>query len=101
MDIPMDGPKLPSKSFWYRREREIYDKFNNYPDVLILLKIPLKVSIARKPDEHDNIERIENLGKKIEALKPIESLNDIHIVDATAEYSQVKRKVQSIIWSHL
>ena len=101
MNLIMDGPKLKKKSFLYKKERKIYSYIDDYPHLIIILKIPIEVSVARKPDEHCGIDRINNLKKKIEAINNIENLSNVVVVDATKSYENVRKEVKSIIWNNI
>ena len=98
MKIPMDGPKLPKKSVYFKRELDIYQKFPNYPDIIIILKIPIEVSIERKPDEHNNPRIIHNISKKIEAIDSLSNLDNSIIINATEKYSEVLKLIKAFIW---
>lgn len=101
MKIPMDGPKLPEESIFHRKEFDVYKKFPDYPDIIIILKIPIEVSISRKPDEHNNPSIIHNISKKMEAIDNLHNLKDSIIIDATKEYSEVLKSVKSFIWGKI
>ncbi len=101
MELIMDGPKLKEKSALYNRERDIYNKIDNYPHLIIILKIPIEVSVSRKPEEHSDPKRVNNLKKKISAITSIEKLPNIYIVDATQSYEAVKKEVKSLIWKNI
>jgi thymidylate kinase len=101
MELIMDGPKLKEKSSLYTKERDIYDKIDNYPHLIIILKIPIEVSVSRKPEEHSDPKRVDNLKKKIKAITSIEKLPNIIVIDATQSYNAVKKEVKSIIWNNI
>jgi thymidylate kinase len=101
MDLIMDGPKLRKKSALYKKERNIYNRIDNYPHLIIILKIPIEVSISRKPEEHSDPKRVDNLKKKIKAITSIENLTNVIVVDATQSYEAVKKEVKSIIWKNI
>jgi len=101
MELIMDGPKLKKKSSLYNKERDIYNKIDNYPHLIIILKIPIEVSVSRKPEEHSDPKRVDNLKKKISAITSIEKLPNIYIVDATQSYEAVKKEVKSLIWKNI
>ena len=94
-------PKAEKKSFLYKKERKIYSYIDDYPHLIKILKIPIEVSVARKPDEHCGIDRINNLKKKIEAINNIENLSNVVVVDATKSYENVRKEVKSIIWNNI
>ena len=101
MELIMDGPKLKEKSSLYNKERDIYNKIDDYPHLIIILKIPIEVSVDRKPEEHSDPKRVDNLKNKISAITSIEKLPNIYIVDATQSYEAVKKEVKSLIWKNI
>lgn len=101
MELIMDGPKLKKKSSLYNKERDIYNKIDNYPHLIIILKIPIEVSVSRKPEEHSDPKRVNNLKKKIKAITSIEKLPNIFVVDATQSYEAVQKEVKSLIWKNI
>ena len=82
----------------FKKHFDVYKKFPDYPDIIIILKIPIEVSISRKPDEHNNSSIIHNIGKKIEAIDNLDNLKDSIIIDAAKEYPEVLKSVKSFIW---
>ena len=89
------------KSSLYNKERDIYNKIDNYPHLIIILKIPIEVSVSRKPEEHSDPKRVNNLKKKIKAITSIEKLPNLFVVDATQSYEAVQKEVKSIIWNNI
>lgn len=103
MNDPMDCPKLNSMDIQYfrKKELELFNIIDNYPDLLIILDIDLEISLRRK-EEHINIKK--RLKEKIEAVKKLKSIDihkDIHIVDATKNQNLVLAEIKSIIWKNL
>lgn len=101
MKRPMDGPKLKPSSFLSESEKAIYESFPNYPDLIIYLRIPLEVSISRKPEEHNNDTRIAGLKNKIDALESLPQLKNLIVVDATRPYEEVRKEIKSIVWHYI
>lgn len=102
MDMPMDGPRVKSSfRLLHTIERCFYKDIEPYPEILIVLQIPLDVSVKRKP-EHKNEILKKQIEKKITAVNQLSNSikeEDIYFIDASQELNKVIIDIKRIIWS--
>lgn len=100
MNEPMDGPKLPSGSKHYKREREIFSSLPDYPDLTIILKVSIDESIKRKP-AHNNPRTKKLIEDKIAAINELDNVPNAFIFDSSGGIANTVRQVKSTIWNNL
>ncbi len=103
MNDPMDCPKLNNMDIKYfrKKELELFDAIDNYPDLIIILDIDIETSLKRKK-EHIHIKK--RLKEKIRAVQTLKSNNvhqNLHIVDAKQNQKLVLAEIKKIVWNYL
>jgi len=102
MEEPMDGPRLPESSFWYKTEQGLYAKMADYPDIGIVLSIDIATSIDRKPEHSSDKYRIP-IEKKIDAISSLDIFGKKGMlrVDATQSFKEVLAEAKNWIWENV
>lgn len=103
MKFPTDGPRLKSEGFFASQELKIYDKIDEYPDLVIVLSINYDTSAGRKPEHRDpSMEKeLKNKISAIESIKETASNKRIIILDANLSQDIVLNQIKKIIWEHI
>ena len=98
MHEPMDGPRLPQDSILHNKEFEIYNSITRYPDLTIILNVPIEISIQRKPSLHNNIKTVTQIKNKILAVSKLEHIPNSLIIDGSKDYEIVRKKIKQFIF---